>query len=70
MAIWPTDDPTGTHASDAREGEPDDDVGPDDGFFGVEPCDDIDRADLDAATRADMWLDENDTDYDGPDWPF
>jgi hypothetical protein len=71
--VWPTDDPTGTHPSDRA----DDDHDPacDYEYCGgeclrMDLADDIDRANLDAATRADERQDEDDTDYDGPEWPF
>jgi len=66
MAIWTTDDPTGTHAS---EGDPC-------GGCGSASCDGEcmpDEAELDAATRADRDHDEStnsDADVYGEDWPF
>ena len=72
--MWPIDDPTGTRPSErAGDGH---DPACDYEYCGGEclrmdlPYDDIDRANLDAATRADERKDEDDTDYDGPEWPF
>ena len=45
MAIWPTDDPTGTHASEDPNA-----------LYDVQPLEWQD--DLGAATAADAWLDE------------
>jgi len=79
--IWADMDPTGTRPSE----RPDDDAYPwEDEDEHCPDCkrvncacvdrddalDAIERAMLDAATRADEWLDEDPTDYDGPDWPF
>lgn len=65
LVIWPTDDPTGTRASD-REGAPDED---DLGSLALtwDVPDDIAAADLDAADRADDWLDDP---ADEGSWPF
>jgi hypothetical protein len=73
MSIWPTDPPP-ADLDEPYPWEEDEDeelVDMEDGLGRlVRELDDIERADLDAATRADEALDEDDTDFDGPGWPF
>lgn len=79
MSIWATDDPTGIHASERPVFVPT----PDEPHYedcacdgpcgcGLDEGDDIERADLDAATRADAWIDEQgSSDFEAEaDWPF
>ena len=74
--IWPHDEPDPDATTEApppiEDGYPWDedteDELPDEGI-GESP-DYVELADLEAATRADMRIDERATDYDGAGWPF